>query len=219
MVWTPDLVIFDCDGVLVDSEPIANRLIAEALTAAGLPLSGEEALARYRGGKLTRIKLRVEEDLGIDLGEHWVDDIYRRQFEVFRAELQLIPGIVGVLDALDVAGVPYCVGSNGPLPKMRVSLGVTGLYERLENRIYSADMVPEPKPAPDLFLHAAASFDIPPEDVAVVEDSAPGVTAGVAAGMRVFGYAHDSGEADLLAAGATATFLRMAELPGLLGLR
>lgn len=218
MTWIPALVIFDCDGVLVDSEAIANRLIAEALSKAGLPLSGEEALERYRGGKLTRIKLRVEEDLGIDLGEHWIDDIYQRQFDIFRRELQLIPGIVDVLDALDRAGVPYCVGSNGPLAKMRVSLGVTGLYERLESRIFSADMVPEPKPAPDLFLHAAAAFDIPPEDVAVVEDSAPGVAAGVAAGMRVFGYAHDSGEVPLVRAGATATFLRMPDLPGLLGL-
>ena len=218
MAWTPALVIFDCDGVLVDSEPIANRLIAEALSAAGLPMSGEEALERYRGGKLTRIKLRVEEDLGIELAEHWVDGIYQRQFDAFRRELQLIPGILEVLDALDLAGVPYCVGSNGPLYKMRVSLGVTGLYERLESRIFSAAMVAEPKPAPDLFLHAAAAFDIPPEDVAVVEDSAPGVTAGVAAGMRVFGYAHDSGEAPLVAAGATATFLRMTDRPGLLGL-
>lgn len=138
---------------------------------------------------------------------------------MFRRELQLIPGIIDVLDTLDRAGVPYCVGSNGPLYKMRVSLGVTGLYERLESRIFSADMVSEPKPAPDLFLHAAAAFDIPPEDVAVVEDSAPGVTAGVAAGMRVFGYAPDSGEAPLQGAGAMATFLRMADLPELLGLR
>ncbi len=219
MTWTPALVIFDCDGVLVDSEPIANRLIAEALSAAGLSMSGEEALERYRGGKLTRIKIRVEEDLGIDLGDHWVDDIYQKQFDAFRRELQLIPGIVDVLDALDRAGVPYCVGSNGPLYKMRVSLGVTGLYERLESRIFSADMVSEPKPAPDLFLHAAAAFDIPPEDVAVVEDSAPGVTAGVAAGMRVFGYAHDSGEPPLKAAGALATFMSMNELPELMGLR
>jgi len=219
MTWTPALVIFDCDGVLVDSEPIANRILAEALSAAGLPMSGEEALERYRGGKLTRIKIRIEEDLGIELGEHWVDGLYQKQFDAYRRELQLIPGILDVLDTLDLAGVPYCVGSNGPLYKMRVSLGVTGLYERLENRIFSADMVADPKPAPDLFLHAAAAFDIPPEDVAVIEDSAPGVTAGVAAGMRVFGYAHDSGEEPLLAAGAGATFLRMAELPGLLGLR
>ena len=219
MTWTPALVIFDCDGVLVDSEPIANRLIAEALSAAGLSMSGEEALERYRGGKLTRIKIRVEEDLGIDLGDHWVDGIYQKQFDAFRRELKLIPGIVEVLDALDRAGVPYCVCSNGPLYKMRVSLCVTGLYERLESRIFSADMVAEPKPAPDLFLHAAAAFDIPPEDVEVVEDSAPGVTAGVAAGMRVFGYGHDSGEEPLKAAGAIETFLDMQDLPGLMGLR
>jgi len=211
-------VIFDCDGVLVDSEPIANRIIAEALTKVGLELTGEQALGYFLGGKLSRIKLKVEADLGIDLGDDWLDGVYQREFTAFRAELKLIPGIEGVLDDLDRAGVPYCVGSNGPLYKMRVSLGVTGLYERLESRIFSADMVPEPKPAPDLFLHAAAAFDIPPEDVAVVEDSPTGVRAGVAAGMRVFGYGHDSGEASLAEVGATVTFSDMSALPRLLGL-
>ena len=219
MTWKPALVIFDCDGVLVDSEPIATRIIADALTRAGLAMTGEQALDRYLGGKLTKIKLMVEADLGIDLGDGWIDAVYQRQFDAFRAELTAIPGIVDVLDTLDEAGVPYCVGSNGPLYKMDVSLGVTGLHERLEHRIFSADMVPEPKPAPDLFLHAAASFDIPPIDVAVVEDSPPGVQAGVAAGMRVFGYGRDSGEERLDAAGAHATFTAMADLPALLGLR
>lgn len=216
--WSPALVIFDCDGVLVDSEPIANRIIAEALTKAGLELTGEQALSYFRGGKLSRIKLKVEADLGIDLGDDWLDGVYQRQFTAFRSELELIPGIEAVLNTLDRAGVPYCVGSNGPLYKMRVSLGVTGLFERLENRIFSADMVPEPKPAPDLFRHAAAAFDIPPGDVAVVEDSPPGVRAGIAAGMRVFGYGHDSGEEALAEAGATVTFSDMAVLPRLLGL-
>ncbi len=219
MTWKPALVIFDCDGVLVDSEPIATRIIADALTRAGLEMTGEQALHSYLGGKLTKIKLMVEADLGIDLGDGWIDAVYQRQFDAFRAELTAIPGIVDVLDALDEAGVPYCVGSNGPLYKMDVSLGVTGLYGRLEHRIFSADMVPEPKPAPDLFLHAAASFDIPPSDVAVVEDSPPGVTAGVAAGMRVFGYGRDSGEDRLRDAGAHRTFAAMADLPGLLGIR
>jgi beta-phosphoglucomutase-like phosphatase (HAD superfamily) len=100
---------------------------------------------------------------------------------------------------------------------MDVSLAVTGLYERLEHRIFSADMVPEPKPAPDLFLHAAANFDVPPGDVAVVEDSPPGVRAGVAAGMRVFGYGKDSGVDRLKEAGAHVTFENMADLPRILG--
>ncbi|WPZ33358.1 HAD family hydrolase [Thalassobaculum sp. OXR-137] len=217
MVWKPALVIFDCDGVLVDSEPIATRIIAAALTKAGLEMSGEAALHQYLGGKLTRIKIRVEEDFGIPLGDGWVEGIYEQQFAAFRAELKAIPGIVEALDALDLAGIQYCVGSNGPLYKMDVSLGVTGLHERLEHRIFSADMVPEPKPAPDLFLHAAASFDVPPGDVAVVEDSPPGVRAGVAAGMRVFGYGRDSGVDRLKEAGAQVTFENMADLPKLLG--
>src|SRR3546814_15002759 len=112
MGWTPALVIVDCEGVLVDSGPIANRILADALSAAGLPMSGEEALERYRGGKLTRIKIRIEEELGIDLGEHWVDGIYKLQFDAYRRELQLIPGIVEVLDALDLRSEERRVGKE-----------------------------------------------------------------------------------------------------------
>jgi HAD superfamily hydrolase (TIGR01509 family) len=213
----PALVIFDCDGVLVDSEPIANRIIADALVELGIDTNSEEALENYRGGKLTKLRDRLERDLGIELGAPWVAAIYEKQFAEFRASLKLIPGIIEALDSLDVHGVNYCVGSNGPPDKMRVSLGVTGLYERLEGRIYSADMVPEPKPAPDLFLHAAANFDLVPEDCVVVEDSVTGVTAAVRAGMRVLGYGADSGEETLMQAGATATFSDMRRLPELLG--
>jgi HAD superfamily hydrolase (TIGR01509 family) len=213
----PALVIFDCDGVLVDSEPIANRIIADALTKLGIDTSSEEALDRYRGGKLSKLRDQLEVDLGVTLGEAWLSDIYERQFAEYRVSLALIPGIIDALNALDRAGVNYCVGSNGPPNKMRVSLGVTGLYERLEGRIYSADMVAEPKPAPDLFLHAAANFDLVPEDCVVVEDSVTGVTAAVRAGMRVLGYGADSGEESLKQAGATATFSDMRRLPELLG--
>jgi HAD superfamily hydrolase (TIGR01509 family) len=213
----PALVIFDCDGVLVDSEPIANRIIADALIKLGIDTNSEEALERYRGGKLSRLRDQLEIDLNVALGEPWLAAIYEKQFDEFRTSLQLIPGIIEALDDLDRWGVNYCVGSNGPPNKMRVSLGVTGLYERLEGRIYSADMVAEPKPAPDLFLHAAANFDLVPEDCVVVEDSVTGVTAAVRAGMRVLGYGADSGEEALKAAGAKTTFSDMRRLPELLG--
>jgi len=213
----PALVIFDCDGVLVDSEAIANRIIAKALTRLGIDMTGEQALEHYRGGKLTKLRDRLEQDLGVELGEAWVAGIYEEQFAEYRAGLQLIPGIVEVMDALDAHGVNYCVGSNGPPYKMHVTLGVTGLYERLEGRIYSADMVAEPKPAPDLFLHAAASFDLVPDDCVVVEDSPTGIKAALAAGMVVYGYAADSGEEALRAAGATHVFTEMRDLPGMLG--
>ena len=218
MSWTPSLVIFDCDGVLVDSEPIGNRYIAEAISELGLPMSQKEALSRFLGGKLSRLRLNLEAEMGIELGDEWVDAIYEKQFKAFREELEIIPGIVEVLDALEAAGVTYCIGSNGPLKKMEVSLGVTNLYDRVDGRIYSADMVADPKPAPDLYLHCAEQFELAPERCAVIEDSPTGVRAGVAAGMRVFGYGADSGEDALAEAGAHVTFSDMTRLPGLLSL-
>lgn len=214
MDW--DLIIFDCDGVLVDSEPIGNRLIAEALTEAGLPMSPGGALYEFLGGKLTLIKLGAEEKLGRKLPDDWVEKIYEKQFAAFHRELEKIPGIDGVLDAIDAAGVPMCVGSNGPPNKMEVSLGVTGLYPRFAGRIFSADHVGVAKPAPDLYLHCAKQLDVDPARCVVVEDSPRGATAGVAAGMTVFGYAADSDADKLRAVGCAGIFLEMEELPRLL---
>ena len=180
MDW--DLIIFDCDGVLVDTEAIGNRLIADALTKAGLPMSADGALHEFLGGKLTLIKLGAEEKLGRKLPDDWVDKIYEQQFAEYRRGLDKISGIDGVLDEIASAGVPICVGSNGPPNKMEVTLGVTGLLPRFEGRIFSADHVGVAKPAPDLYLHCARQMGAEPARCAVIEDSPRGATAGVAGG-------------------------------------
>ena len=214
MDW--DLIIFDCDGVLVDSEPIGNRLIAEALTEAGLPMSPGSALYAFLGGKLTLIKIGAEEKLGRKLPDDWVDRIYDKQFTEFHRSLEKIPGIDAVLDAIEAAGVPVCVGSNGPPKKMDVSLGVTGLMPRFEGRIFSADHVGVAKPAPDLYLHCAKMMDVDPARCVVIEDSPTGATAGVAAGMTVFGYAAETDADKLRDVGCAAVFTEMSALVGLL---
>jgi HAD superfamily hydrolase (TIGR01509 family) len=215
MDW--DLIIFDCDGVLVNSEPIGNRLIAEALTEAGLPMSADGAVYEFLGGKLTLIKIGAEEKLGRKLPDDWVERIYEKQFAEFHRSLEKIPGIDDVLDAIDAAGVLKCVGSNGPPNKMEVSLGVTGLYHRFQGRIFSADHVGVAKPAPDLYLYCAEKMGVDPARCVVVEDSPRGATAGVAAGMTVFGYGANSDVSKLRDVGCADVFIKMAALVGLLG--
>lgn len=205
------LVIFDCDGVLVDSEPLSNRALADALTAAGHTITVQETTATFIG----RSWMSCEEIIRARFGAvpPGLEADYReRMAAAFEAHLRPVRGIVGALDAI---GHPTCVASSGPHDKMRHSLGLTGLYERFEGRIFSAYDVTRGKPAPDLFLHAAATMGHPPRDCVVVEDSPVGVQAARNAGMRVLGYAERTGAARLAA--ADAVFADMAELPALIG--
>ena len=215
MDW--DLVIFDCDGVLVDSEPIAHRLLVRALDEAGLSGAREHDYAAFLGGKLTQIRSAIEQRFSRTLPADWVERIYEQQFAAFRRELEKIDGVDTVLDALDAASVPYCVGSNGPPEKMEVTLGLTGLAPRFTGRVFSADHVGVPKPAPDLYLHCADRMRAHPARCAVIEDSPRGATAGVAAGMTVYGFAAASDAGALRRAGCRAVFDTMADLVGLLG--
>lgn len=203
-------VIFDCDGVLVDSEPISNRVLAEALTGIGLPMTAEESTATFMGRSWASLVEIVEGRLGravpADLRARYLDRI----FAAFERELQPVPGIAAALDRI---ALPWCVASSSSHEKMRFTLGHTGLLERFEGRLFSATEVTQGKPAPDLFLHAAARMGWAPEQCAVVEDSAAGVQAALAAGMTALAYAARTDPA--LLAGARV-FTRMAELPALL---
>jgi HAD superfamily hydrolase (TIGR01509 family) len=212
------LVIFDCDGVLVDSERISNRVLAEALTAEGLPTSLEEALAQYKGLLLSDTVARAENKLGRALPNGWVAEYERERVEAFRRELEPVPGAKQAVQRIIAAQIPVCVASQGKLSKTRLTLELTGMQALFPaEALFSAWSVPRGKPHPDLFLHAAATLGAKPANCVVVEDMPPGVTGAVSAGMRALGYAADSDEAALALAGAEV-FSSLRELPALLGL-
>jgi HAD superfamily hydrolase (TIGR01509 family) len=207
-----ELVIFDCDGVLVDSDRISLRIQAEWITDLGLPTTYEECVRDFLGLGMPATLRILGERLGRPVPEGWREGLDGAVREAFERELRPVPGVIGALDRIEP---PTCVASSGSQEKMRLTLGLTGLQDRFEGRIYSADEVERGKPAPDLFLHAAASMGTPPERCVVVEDSPFGVAAAAAAGMTALGYAPDDDGGRLRAEGAR-TFASMAELPGLL---
>jgi HAD superfamily hydrolase (TIGR01509 family) len=212
------LVIFDCDGVLVDSEVISNEVLARALTEQGLPTTLAEARRDYQGLLLADIDSRAEAKLGRPLAQDWLERYERDRAVVFRRELRAVPGVAEAVRCIQAAGVAVCVASQGKLEKTRLSLKLTKLDPLFpDEALFSAYSVPRGKPHPDLFLHAAQAMAAEPTRCAVVEDTPSGVTAAVAAGMRVLGYAADSDAAALRQAGAEV-FGAMEELWGLLGI-
>ncbi|MGK5632856.1 HAD family hydrolase [Streptomyces sp. URMC 123] len=210
-----DLVIFDNDGVLVDSERIANAVLAGYLTELGHPTTYEDSIRDYMGSAVHRVHDLVLERSGRRLPEEFDDTLHARTFEAFRRELQPVAGVADVLKGLATDGVPYCLASSGSHERIRVALHTTGLYAAFdEERIFSSQDVGRGKPAPDLFLHAAARMGVPADRCVVVEDSPLGVQAAVAAGMDVYGYTAMTPAARL--GEATGLFSDMAELPALL---
>ena len=204
------LLILDCDGVLVDSELLSNGALAEALTAHGHPIGTEETMARFMGRTWADCERIASELLGRAAPPSLEEDYRSRMRARFRAELRAVPGVEAALDAIPSS---RCVASNGPRSKMELSLGLTGLLERFEGRIFSAYDVERGKPAPDLFLHAAATMGFEPGECVVVEDSPLGVAAARAAGMRVLGFAARTAPGAL--GDADAVFAAMEELPEL----
>ena len=207
-----ELVIFDCDGVLVDSEPLSNRILAERLTAIGLPTTTEESIRDYMGRSWKTDQEIIEGRLGRPLPEGWVDSYHAAVIAAFELELQPVAGIAAALEAIEA---PWCVASSSAHPRIRAALAATGLLARFEGRIFSATDVEHGKPAPDLFLHAARACGASPERCVVVEDAPPGAEAGRRAGMDVLGYAGLTAP-ELLAAEGARVFTSMAELPALL---
>ncbi len=217
MIMPPDMVIFDCDGVLVDSEGITNRVIQTNLAEHGLALELDQIMALFVGGTMQGV-MDLAREMGATLPDDWLDHIYPAMNDALALDVEPVKGAIAVLDALDAAGIPYAIGSNGPHSKMAVTLPKTGLYERLKGRIYSREDVQNPKPAPDVYLKAAKDAGIAPERCVVIEDSASGAKAGVAAGMFIFGY-HEETPKERLEPICNAIFDDMAHLPALLGLK
>ncbi|MFC6633456.1 HAD family hydrolase [Microbulbifer taiwanensis] len=187
-MFATELVIFDCDGVLVDSESIVCRILAEEMNKLGMETTAEELDEQFSGRPAQDCLLEIETRFGGPLPDHYFGNTERRIREAFHAELDSVAGIEDLLDHLLQINLQSCVASSGSHEKMRVTLNKTGLYEYFDGRIFSAEDVSRGKPHPDLFLHAARTMGVEPQHCLVVEDSIAGVRAAVAAGMPVVGY-------------------------------
>jgi HAD superfamily hydrolase (TIGR01509 family) len=184
----PDLVIFDCDGVLVDSEPIALRIYRQRLAVLGWDLTDEEYVDRFVGRSLRSNEADLERHFGRPLPDGWMNEMLVQVHAAHDAELERVDGITEALDGIDALGITTCVASSGAHATIEHSLRLVDLYERFAGRIFSATDVKHGKPAPDLFLHAAATLGAAPSACVVVEDSRYGVLAARAAGMRCIAY-------------------------------
>lgn len=207
-----DAVIFDCDGVLVDTEPIANAVLARLIGELGVDTTPEDTMATYMGRSWASCMEILERRLGHPPPAGFTERYRAETAEAWRRELTPVPGVVEVLDALEL---PCCVASSGEHERLRLTLGLTGLLDRFEGRIFSATEVARGKPAPDLFLHAAERMGLDAATTVVVEDTVPGVRAGCAAGMRVLAFARLVPAAELAEAGGEV-FDDMRDLPRLL---
>ena len=212
-----DLVIFDCDGVLVDSEVISCRAHAEALTRHGYPITEEQVLHRFLGVSDREARLIIEREIARKLPDDFEAQIKEATLKFYAGELKAIAGVTAAIAAIEL---PKCVASSGTPEKIRHGLECAGLFEQLSPHIFSATQVKRGKPAPDLFLYASTAMGAAPERCLVIEDSVPGVTGAVAAGMTVLGFHGGShcvpGHAEKLrAAGAALVFNDMRELPDL----
>lgn len=202
---TVDLVIFDCDGVIVDSEGLLNEIVAKSLTDHGLPISAEECHRRFVGGTMYILRDRAIE-AGAKLPENWVNEIYAEIFERLRQGVDVSKGFVELIDNLEEHGVKIAVASNGPMDKMRASLGPSGLFDRLDGRIFSAHDHNTAKPEPKLLELAAQAAGVAIERAVMVDDSPAGVGAARAAGMRFIGYAEHGNEDKLTEEGADIVY-------------
>ena len=214
---TPDLVIFDCDGVLVDSEGITNQLLRDDLATRGLDMPLDQIMSLFVGGTMRAVGIKAAE-MGADIPVDWVDGFYKEMYAGLARGTPLIDGVTDVLDRLDAVGVPYAVGSNGSLDKMAITLGQhPGVNVRLKDHLYSAHVLGIAKPEPDMFLKAAVDFGVAPERCVVVDDSPTGCIAAQRAGMRCLGFAeHDDGSR-VAAVGAEVVH-SMAEVARALGI-
>lgn len=207
------LVIFDCDGVLVDSEPIVNRVFVDLLSEIGWNLTYEQAAQIFVGKSSASCVAIVEQKLGRPVPADFLDRCREREVDALNRELKPVLGIESVLENLPY---PKCVASNSSLRHVHLVLRITELIHHFNDQLFSAAQVARPKPFPDVYLYAAQQMGTSPDRCVVIEDSVPGVQAGSAAGMKVFGYAQQSDRDALAAAGAHLIFDQMSDLLELL---
>ena len=208
-----DLVIFDCDGVVVDSERIVFEVFGSFIRSLGVHLTDAETREQFLGRSLADCMAIVERYRGAPAPPGSLERYTADRDRVLRERVEAVAGIREVLETLTI---PFCIASSGGYDKMRITLGATKLMPLFEGRLFSATEVPRAKPAPDIFLFAAGRMGASPARTAVIEDTVNGVLAGCAAGMTVFGYVDLTPAEKLVEAGAGATFTRMSALPALL---
>ncbi|WP_225028919.1 HAD family hydrolase [Xinfangfangia pollutisoli] len=180
-----DLVIFDCDGVLIDSEMISARMLVAALAERGVQIDLAYVARHFLGRSYPTVMATIRRDFGLDLPPAFEDDYRERLLEGFRRDLQVMPGVAAVIDRL---GPAFCVATSSSPRRAELSLVLTGLWPRVQGRLFTASEVARGKPAPDLFLHAAARMGADPARCLVIEDSLTGLRAGLAAGMQVWRF-------------------------------
>lgn len=200
----PELIIFDCDGVLIDSETIASKLVARNLTALGWKMTTEEAMRRFIGMSIVDMQPMIEARLRRRLPPSWRGDLAAELVHALGSEVALIPYARETLERVNALGIDWRIASNSSDEEMEVKFAHTGLSELTAKRAYSATSMAgvRPKPAPDVYLRAAAAAGVAPSGCLVLEDSVPGVTGAVAAGMTCHGFATHGDGAPLAAAGA-----------------
>lgn len=209
----PSLIIFDCDGVLVDSEPLSLSTLADLLRRLGLAIDDQDAIDRFRGRRIAECLAEVEQQFDYRLPAGFEERFREEAAKRFVTDLQAVQGVAQALDSIYV---PTCVASSAPLKKIRLTLSLTGLLDRFDGRIFSAYEIGAWKPDPTLFMHAARVMGAPSSRTVVIEDSVVGVQAGVAAGMTVLGFAPGERMNELARAGAAATFSSMDQLSKLI---
>lgn len=214
-----EAILFDCDGVLVDSESLTNQVICDTLNAYGAHIDFATTMQAFLGRSLRENAATVASHIGRSPPEAFFTDFLRARDAALAARVEAIPHVAAVVQALHAGGHTFAVASGADLHKMSITLGRTQLLPLFANRMFGSDNVAHSKPAPDVYLFAAQALGVNPRRCAVIEDTATGTRAGVAAGATVFGYAQHNSPSDLLAAGATAVFNDMRHLPTLLGLR
>jgi HAD superfamily hydrolase (TIGR01509 family) len=207
----PQLVVFDCDGVLVDSEAISNPLLRDALAAHGLDMTLDEVIQTYVGRSMAAVVSISEELLGRKLPEDFLDVLQKKTFMAFEYNLKAVPGVEDLIRSLNNQNIKICVASSGSFEKMDVTLGITGLKKYFEGRIFSTLQVERGKPYPDLYLYAADQMGVEPANCLVIEDSVPGVQGAVAAGMEVIAYSR-RGDSDRLKKAGGLVFNHIIEI-------
>ncbi|MQY43569.1 HAD-IA family hydrolase [Epibacterium sp. SM1969] len=213
----PKLVIFDCDGVLVDSETASNQVLADNLARHGLELTLQQCMDLFVGGTMVGVMAKAR-GLGADLADNWIEEVYDETYACLKNGVELVPGIPALLDRLRQEKIPFCVASNGSEGKMKITLGQNGLWDEFHpHAMFSAHSLGVSKPEPGLFLAAASHFDVQARDCLVIEDSENGALAAARAGMRCLGFVpHGTGAR--LARHNAEIFNDMNKVPGLIGL-